>query len=95
MFNPAARLVYYGGTRGKWPEILPQRLFYRQVDLLASTMGSPDEMDALLEFVTTHKIRPVVAKRFGPDAGADAFAYLEANQQFGKVVLDVSTASST
>ncbi|MEE2788170.1 MAG: zinc-binding dehydrogenase, partial [Myxococcota bacterium] len=90
LLNPAARLVYYGGTRGKWPQILPQRLFYRQVDLLASTMGSPEEMDALLAYVQTHQIQPVVAHCFPLAKGAEAFAYLEANQQFGKVVLEMT-----
>ena len=61
LLNPAGRLVYYGGTRGKWPAILPQKLFYRQVDILASTMGSPSEMDAMLTFVESHTIQPSVA----------------------------------
>ena len=93
LLNPAGRIVYYGGTRGKWPAILPQKLFYRQVDILASTMGSPAEMDAMLNFVTTHTIHPSVAQTFSLDDGAAAFAFLEANRQYGKVVMTMNAAS--
>ena len=91
---PGGRLVFYGGTRGKWPAILPQRLFYRQVELLASTMGSPAEFKAMLAFVNEHRMTPVVDSVFALEDGAEAFDYLEANRQFGKVVLQIRSEAS-
>ena len=87
---PGGRLVFYGGTRGKWPRILPQLLFYRQVEILASTMGSPSEFAAMVNFVTEHQITPVVDTVFELADGAEAFDHLEANHQFGKVVLQIT-----
>ncbi|MCA9538098.1 MAG: zinc-binding dehydrogenase [Myxococcales bacterium] len=89
LLGPAGRLVFYGGTRGKWPAMLPQHLFYKQVSLLASTMGSPAEFAALLEFVARHRIAPVVDRIFPLAEGAAAFDHLEAGAQFGKVVLSI------
>lgn len=86
---PAGRFVFYGGTAGKWPAILPQRLFYKQVSLLASTMGSPSDFEAMLAFVADHEIRPIVDRVFPLCDGASAFEYLESNRQMGKVVLSI------
>ena len=69
--------------------MLPQHLFYKQVSLLASTMGSPAEFAALLEFVARHRIAPVVDRIFPLAEGAAAFDHLEAGAQFGKVVLSI------
>lgn len=86
---PAGRFVFYGGTAGKWPSISPQRLFFKQVSLLASTMGSPKDFETMLAFVTRHKLVPVVDRIFSLADGAQAFKYLEASQQMGKVVIKI------
>lgn len=89
LLAPAGRLAFYGGTAGKWPAILPQHLFFKQVELLASTMGSHAEFGALCPFAETHGIVPVVDRVFDLDDGAAAFERLEAGEQFGKVVLAI------
>ena len=86
---PAGRFVFYGGTAGKWPPILPQRLFFKQVSILASTMGSPRDFERMLAFVDTHQIRPLVDQVFTLQDGAEAFRYLEGGSQMGKVVLSI------
>ena len=89
LLGPAGRLAFYGGTRGKWPSILPQHLFFRQVAIVASTMGSPEDFAAMTSFVSEHKLVPVVDEVFALEDGAQAFARLESGAQFGKVVLKV------
>ena len=89
LLGPAGRLAFYGGTRGKWPEILPQHLFFRQVAILASTMGSPQDFEAMVAFVTQHEVVPVVDQCFALADGSSAFAHLNSGKQFGKVVLKV------
>ena len=88
LLAPAGRLAFYGGTRGKWPSILPQHLFYKQVSILASTMGSPRDFSTMLEFVNRHSIHPVVDRVFSLSEGGAAFEHLQRGVQFGKVVLD-------
>ncbi|MCA9547295.1 MAG: zinc-binding dehydrogenase, partial [Myxococcales bacterium] len=78
------------GTRGKWPAILPQHLFYKQVSIVASTMGSPREFSKLLEFVAEKGLVPPVDRVFPLAEGAAAFAHLAQGAQLGKVVLQVS-----
>ena len=86
--GPGGRLVFYGGTRGRWPKILPQHLFYKQVSILASTMGSPEEFKEMIAFVNEHQIKPVVDRVFPLETGGDAFTYLDSGVQLGKVVVE-------
>ena len=84
---PGARVVFYGATKGN-PPVLPMRkVFWRQLSLLGTTMGSPTDWEAMLGFVDEHGIRPVVSDEFPLARAAQAFTLLEQNGQFGKVVV--------
>lgn len=83
------RLAFYGGTRGKWPGILPQHLFFKQVDIVASTMGSPADFKAMLKQINEKEIIPIVDSIFELKDNAQAFEKLESSSQFGKIVLSV------
>jgi len=89
LLAPGGRLVFFGGTRGAWPSILPQHLFFRQISILGSTMGSPHEFSELLSFTSKHSVRPQVDQVFNLAEGAAAFTRLEAGEHFGKIVLAV------
>ena len=89
MLRFGGRLVFYGGTRGKWPEILPQHLFYRQVSLLASTMGSPEEFREMVSMVENQQIRPRVDRVFPLSETDQALAHLSSGAQLGKVVVQI------
>ena len=87
--RPAARIVFYGGTRGKIEGLSPQILFWRQVSIMGSTMGSDHDFEDMLNFVNTHKIRPVVDSVIDWNASDQAFEILKKSSQMGKVVLKV------
>ena len=86
---PGGRLVFYGATLGNAPDVLIRRIFWKQLNVLGSTMGSPADFAALMTFVGTHGIRPVVDSVFSPLDGAAAFARMEEGVQFGKIVLKI------
>jgi zinc-binding alcohol dehydrogenase/oxidoreductase len=82
------RVVFYGATRGEAP--LPVRkVFWRQISLLGSTMGSPQDWAALMAFVGEHKIKPVVSDIFPIERADEAFSLMERGDQFGKIVLKI------
>ena len=84
---PGGRIVFFGATRGN-PPVLPMRkIFWRQLSLLGTTMGSPADWGAMIELVALHKIRPVVSEVFPMARGAEAFALMECGGQFGKIVV--------
>lgn len=84
---PGGRIVFFGATRGH-PPVLPMRqVFWRQLSLLGTTMGSPTDWHSMLEFVSRHRIKPVISEVFQLDRAAEAFAMMEGGQQFGKIVV--------
>ena len=66
---PGGRIVFYGATRGNAPEIALRKIFWRQISLLGSTMGSPSDWAAMTAFVAAKGIKPVVSAAFPLGAG--------------------------
>jgi NADPH:quinone reductase-like Zn-dependent oxidoreductase len=87
---PGGRVVSYGATAGRPPTLDLFRVFWKQLHLVGSTLGSPQDFAALLEFVTRHQIRPVVDRVFPLDDVNTALDTLAQTRQFGKLVLDCS-----
>lgn len=88
--NPAATIVTYGGTRGPVSGLSPQRLYWKQLNILGSTMGSPADFKQMLEFVSQNRIRPVVDRVFPLIETQGAFDYLAQGRQQGKVVIQIA-----
>lgn len=88
--NPGGRIGVYGGTLGKVPDFSPQPIFWKQISILGTTMGSDRDFQEMLSFVDEHKIVPVVDSVFGLEEGADAFRRLESGQHFGKIILKMA-----
>jgi len=84
------RIVTCGSTSGVKAEITMPRLFFRHAGLLGSTMGNASEFEALLKAID-HGLRPVVDSVYPLDQVQAALTRLDAAEQFGKVVLSVSS----
>lgn len=85
--NPGGRLGIYGGTTGKINGLSPQIIFWKQISIHGSTMGSNRDFAQMLRFVALHRIVPVVDRVFDLVDGNAALAHMEASAQFGKIVL--------
>lgn len=88
--NPGARMVFYGGTRGKINNLNPQIIFWRQIEILGTTMGSDLDFKNMLQFVDDHKIVPIVDKVYALSDINKAFDRMSDGKQFGKIVFDIS-----
>jgi D-arabinose 1-dehydrogenase-like Zn-dependent alcohol dehydrogenase len=85
---PGARIVVCGATGGHLPTVDLRRVFAMQLEILGSTMGSRDDLGALLDLMVAEEIRPAIDSTYGFTAVADAFAHLESGEIFGKVAID-------
>jgi zinc-binding alcohol dehydrogenase/oxidoreductase len=84
---PGGRIVFFGATRGN-PPLLPMRkIFWRNVSVLGTTMGSPADWQAMMGFVALHRIVPVVSHIFDLGQVSAAFDLMEQGGQFGKIVI--------
>lgn len=87
--SPRGRIVIYGGTSGNIEDLSPQRIFWKQLDILGSTMGSPEDFSRMIDFVAIHKIKPIVSHVFPLEKVNDAMEIIARNEQFGKVCLEI------
>ena len=85
--NPGARIVFFGGTAGNIPAINARPLFWKQIQLIGTTMGNKQDFEGLLQMVSEHKIVPVVDEVFNLKDTAKAFEKMKDSSQFGKLVL--------
>jgi NADPH:quinone reductase-like Zn-dependent oxidoreductase len=87
---PGGRIVFYGGTLGNIPDLPPAKVFWKQLSILGSTMGSPQDFADMLALVNEHQITPVLDKVFPLAEGEAALRHLAAGAQFGKVMLNIA-----
>lgn len=84
------RLVTCGATTGYNPEEDLRHVFYRQLEVIGSTMGNRNELVAPLNLIFAGKMRPVVSAVYDLKDTAEAHRVMEARRALGKIVIKVS-----
>jgi NADPH:quinone reductase-like Zn-dependent oxidoreductase len=87
--TPGGRVVFYGATRGNPSALTVRRIFWKQLNILGTTMGSPEDFRSMIGFVGQHGIHPIVDKVFPFADGEAAMRHMDDAQQFGKIVIRV------
>jgi len=85
--KPGGRMVVCGSTSGPKVELMLPRLFFKQFEIIGSTMGSYQEFDEVLALVDTG-LAITVDQQFPLQDYEDALARLEHGEQLGKIVLN-------
>lgn len=85
--NPGGRIVNFGQTAGSIREIATRHLFWKQLSILGTTMGTPQDFTDFLDFYSAHQLKPVIDVIFPLAETEQAFRRMEENKQFGKIVL--------
>jgi len=83
------RLVCPGATTGPMTELDLRYVFWRQLSILGSTMGSQRDFEEVMKLVFMRRLKPVVGKVFPLERAREAHEYIERGEHFGKVVLTV------
>jgi NADPH:quinone reductase-like Zn-dependent oxidoreductase len=84
------RLVTCGATTGPAVSLDIRRLFWHQWTLLGSTMGNRREYREIVRLAERGRLWPVVDRVVPLDGAVDALRRLEAGEQFGKLVIEVT-----
>ena len=87
--RPAGRIVVCGATTGPNPPAQLHRVWWKQLDVLGSTMGTRADFEAAYELVASGRARPVVDSVFPLADARAAHERLESGEQFGKVLLSI------
>jgi NADPH:quinone reductase-like Zn-dependent oxidoreductase len=87
--KPGGRIVVCGATSGAVPPADLTRVFFLQLSVVGSTMGSRDQLGRLLRFCEQTGMRPAIDRIMPLSRAADGFAALISGDVFGKVVFTV------
>lgn len=83
------RLVIAGATAGAESTINVRRLFWNQIELIGSTMGSIEDVSSMLRAVEGRRLEPVIDSIFDLSEGPDAIKRLASGNQLGKIVIRI------
>lgn len=84
-----SRMVLYGGALGKINGLNPQPLFWKQMDIMGSSMGSDADFQAMLSFVNQHRLHPQIDSIFPLSEFAKGFYRMQEANQMGKIILTI------
>lgn len=84
------RIVLCGVTTGAKAETDLRALYWNQLTVMGSTMGSAEDFRQMLRAVTVNKLAPVMDEVFPLENVRDATERMEAGRQFGKIAVRVS-----
>jgi NADPH:quinone reductase-like Zn-dependent oxidoreductase len=82
------RIVVAGGTSGLQPSADLPRIFFKEIEVLGSTMGTRDEFERLLAFLVASEIRPLIDRTLPLADVAEGLAAMVAGELRGKVVVE-------
>lgn len=85
--RPGGRLVVCGATSGPNPPADLNRVFFLQLEVLGSTMGTRDELERLIDLVVTSGVRPTISATYPLADARQGFAQLATGDVIGKIVL--------
>jgi len=84
--RPGGTIVISGATSGDAPPAELTRIFFLQLRVIGSTMGSKAELQALLDFMAAKNLHPVIDQVMPMSQARDGFARMLAGNLFGKIV---------
>ncbi len=84
--KPGGTLIISGATSGANPPAELTRVFFLQLSVIGSTMGTLDELERLLTFCAEKDVRPVIDSCLPLAQAGDGFAAMLAGDLVGKIV---------
>jgi NADPH:quinone reductase-like Zn-dependent oxidoreductase len=83
------RITVCGATTGPNPPAALHRIWWKQLTVYGSTMGTRADFEGVYELVTSGKAKPVIDAVFPLSEARAAHERMEAGEQLGKIVLTI------
>jgi NADPH:quinone reductase-like Zn-dependent oxidoreductase len=85
--RPGGTVIVAGATSGPNPPADLARVFFRQLRVVGSTMGTRDELESLVRMLRSTGVRPLIDSTYPLGQARDAYARMATGDLFGKIVL--------
>ena len=89
--RPGGRIVVCGATSGPNPPAALHRVWWKQLTIYGSTMGTKADFEGVYDLVASGRAKPVIDSVVPLAEARAAHERMEAGEQFGKIVLSVAT----
>ncbi|HYT51584.1 MAG TPA: zinc-binding dehydrogenase, partial [Gaiellaceae bacterium] len=89
VIRPGGRVVVCGATSGPNPPAQLHRVWWKQLTIYGSTMGTREDFAGAFELVKSGRARPVIDQVFPLAEARAAHERMERGDQFGKIVLRI------
>ncbi|HEY0167747.1 MAG TPA: zinc-binding dehydrogenase [Jatrophihabitans sp.] len=86
--RPGGRIVISGATSGAMPPAELNRIFFLQLQVIGSTMGTRAELGELISFLRVSGLRPRIDRTLALEQVADGLAAMQAGEMVGKIVIE-------
>jgi NADPH:quinone reductase-like Zn-dependent oxidoreductase len=87
--RPHGRIVVCGATTGPNPKAALHRVWWKQLTILGSTMGTKADFEGAYELVKSGRAKPIVDSAFPLADARAAHERMESGEHFGKIVLRI------
>ncbi len=87
---PGGRIAFFGGTTGNITDIAPSKVFFKQLNIFGSTMGTDREFADMVTFVAQKRLVPTVDEVVPLADAEHALRKMDEGKQFGKLILTMS-----
>jgi NADPH:quinone reductase-like Zn-dependent oxidoreductase len=87
--RPGGRIAVCGATSGANPPAALHRIWWKQLTIYGSTMGTKEDFEAAFELVKTGRAKPVIDSVLPLAEARAGHERMEAGEQFGKIVFEI------
>lgn len=79
------RIVSFGASSGDDLRFPVRSLFFPQLNVLGTSMGSGEEFHDMLTFIEKHQLRPVIDRTYPLEKTYEAYKRMQEGRQFGNI----------
>ncbi|MCY9043325.1 zinc-binding dehydrogenase, partial [Bacillus inaquosorum] len=83
--KPNGRIVSFGASSGDDLSFPVRSLFFPQINVLGTSMGSCEEFYDMLAFIEKHRLRPVLDRTYPLEKACEAYTRMQEGRQFGNI----------
>lgn len=89
LMMPGGRIAIFGRTAGNIPDVPTRLLYWKQISIHGTTMGTRDEFLSMLDLLESRNLKPVIDQIYPLEQIDQAFQRMKSANQFGKIVLNI------
>ncbi|MNJ35991.1 alcohol dehydrogenase [compost metagenome] len=89
VIKPNGKIIMFGASSGDNITIPARAIFFPQINITGTSMGSSEEFIAMLQFMEQHALHPIIDTVFPLNETAVAFQRMKRSEQLGNIAIKI------